>query len=554
MQLKLFPRPNAVSTGAPGGPQPESAWLASSARRGSPSASIVAFFAALLLGLSAAEPQILSSRGGGVAPPHHASSARGLPADPGSVEPLWELKLGSHQYSIPTVDRGRIYVAANDAGFERPGFTPTGGGVVLCVDQATGHPIWRLPSPRYFAGVQPPYHFDQWNCGICSGPVVAGDRVFVVGSRGEILCLDREGQANGNQGPFLDELTYMGITNTPEARLAPTDGDILWRYNLITQLGVVLHDVCGSTLLLDGNFLYACTSNGIDDRHDKIPRPDAPSLIVLDAQTGRQVAQDDVKIGRRMLHCNWSSPVAGGVNGQTRIFFGGADGILYAFQPPSPASNAGLQMLTNVWSYDANPPQYRVRDGQRIPYSTHSKNSPDGPSEIIGTPVFHRGRVYVAIGQSPLHGVGRGCLSCVDAASGKPVWVSELVDRTLATAAIADGLLYLPDYSGNLHCFDADTGERYWVHPLGAKTWSSSALVADGKVYLGTEANTLWVLQAGKELKVLSQARFRSVPITPTAAEGVLYVPTQRSLLALSGKPAALRRASAQSNTPSVIP
>jgi hypothetical protein len=35
---------------------------------------------------------------------------------------------------------------------------------------------------------------------------VDGNRVYVVGNRGEILCLDRDGQANGNDGPFLDEL------------------------------------------------------------------------------------------------------------------------------------------------------------------------------------------------------------------------------------------------------------------------------------------------------------------------------------------------------------
>lgn len=469
-----------------------------------------------------------------------------LPADPGQVEPLWELKLGSHQYSIPTIDRGRIYLAANDAGLARDGFKPTGGGVVLCVEQTAGKVIWRLPSPRYFEGVKPPYHFDQWDCGICSRPAVAGDRVFVVGSRGEVLCLDREGQANGNQGPFLDELNYMGITNSPQARLEPEDGDILWRYDLIRELDVVLHDVCGSTILLDGDFIYACTSNGIDDRHDKIPRPDAPSLIVLDQQTGRLVARDDVRIGRRMLHCNWSSPVAGKVNGQTRIFFGGADGILYAFEPPAAAAQADVQILKNVWSYDCNPPAYRERDGQPVPYSTHSKNRPDGPSEIIGTPVFHQGKVYVAIGQSPIHGVGRGCLSCVDASTGKQVWASELVDRTTATPAIADGLLYLPDYTGNLHCFDADTGQRYWVHPMGSKTWTASAFVADGKVYMGAEANTLWVLQAGKDLRVLSKTRLKSVPITPTAADGVLYLPTQRSLLAFPGKSAVPRSANAQ--------
>jgi outer membrane protein assembly factor BamB len=479
-----------------------------------------------------------ASRWGGVAGPNMVSTARNLPVDPGNTTPLWEIKTGTHQYSIPTLDRGRVFVAANDAGVERAGCKPTGGGIVLCVEQATGKLLWRLLIPRYFAGVIPPYHFDQWNCGVCSGPVVAGNRVYVVGNRGEILCLDREGQANGNDGPFRDELAYMGITQAPDAKLEPTDGDILWTYNLITELDVILHDVCGSTLLLDGDLLYACTSNGIDDRHDQVPKPDAPSLIVLDKNSGRLVAKDNARIGRRLLHCNWSSPAAGRVPGRTLIFFGGADGFLYAFAPPSLGRGPECQTLQQVWAYDCNPPDFRQRDGRPVPYSKHNQNSPEGPSEIIGTPVFHEGRVYVAIGQSPIHGIGRGCLSCVDAATGKKVWASELVERTTATAAIADGLLYLPDYTGNLHCFDAGTGQRYWVHPLEAKTWCASAFVADGKVYAGTEANVLWVLRAGKDLQVLARSRLKSTPITPTATDGVLYLPLQNRLLAVPGKPA----------------
>jgi outer membrane protein assembly factor BamB len=471
-----------------------------------------------------------------------AAQARNLPTDPGSTEPLWELKVGTHQYSIPTVDRGRIYVGANDAGVVRPGLKPTGGGVVMCVDQATGKLIWRLPIPRYFDGIKPPFHYDQWNCGVCSGPVVEGDRIYVVGSRGEILCLDREGQANGNDGPFLEELAYMGITGTEGAALAPTDGDIIWRYNLVTEENVVLHDVCGSTLLLEGDLVYACTSNGIDDKHDKIPRPEAPSLIVLEKKSGRLVARDDEKIGRGLLHCNWSSPSAGRVGGRTLIFFGGGDGILYAFEPPvPPLPSAGPQLLKKAWSCDCNPPGYRLRDGRLLPYSKSNQNRPDGPSEIIGTPVFHQGRVYVGIGQSPLHGTGHGYLACVDAATGTNLWGSELVERTLATVAIADGLLYVPDGSGFLHCFDALSGVRHWMQPLGAKTWCASAFVADGKVYASTEANVLWVLKTGKEKEVLSKGRFRAMPITPTAVEGVLYVPTQTSLLAIPG-PAASRR------------
>ncbi|MCY3019604.1 MAG: PQQ-binding-like beta-propeller repeat protein, partial [Planctomycetota bacterium] len=477
-------------------------------------------------------------RWGGASSSNMVADAKDLPADPGNTEPLWELKLGTHQYSIPTIDRGRIYLTPNDAGIQRAGCKPTGGGVLMCVEQATGKLLWRLLSPRYFAGVKPPYHFDQWTCGICSGPVVDGDRVFVVGGRGEILCLDRDGQANGNDGPFKEELEYMGVAGAPDARLEPTDADIIWKYDLIPALDVVPHDVCGSTILLCGELLYACTSNGIDDRHDKIPRPLAPTLIVLDKKTGRLVARDDERIGQRLLHCNWSSPVAGRVNGKTLIFFGGGDGILYAFEPPQPApESAPVQILKKLWSYDCNPPDFRARDGKPVPYSAHNRNTPDGPSEIIGTPVFYDGRVYVAIGQSPLHGNGRGCLSCVDAASGAKVWASELVERSLATPAIADGLLYIPDTTGNLHCFDAGTGERYWVHPLESRTWCASAFVADGKVYAGTEANVLWVLKAGKEKQVLSQTRLKSAPITPAAADGVLYLPTQRSLIAIPGKP-----------------
>lgn len=475
-------------------------------------------------------------RWGGSSSPNMALDVTNLPADPGKATPLWDLKLGTHQYSVPTVDRGRIYIGANDAAVDRTGYKPTGGGALLCIEQATARRIWTLPIPRNLDGVKAPYHFDQWNCGVCSGPVVDRNRVYIVGSRGDILCLDREGQANGNDGTFQDELAYMGMAGTPDSKLEANDGDILWRYDLLTELGINGHDVVGSTLLLHGDFLYATTGNGIDDRHDKVPCPLAPSLVVLDKRSGRLLARDEEKIGARLLHCLWSSPCGGRVGGRTLIFFGGGDGVLYAFEEPAVVGpTAPLQTLRRVWSYDCNPPHYRMRDGKPLPYSKHSQNRPDGPSEIIGTPVFYEDRVYVAIGQSPLHGVGQGSLVCVDAATGTPVWTSQLVERTLATVAIADGLLYLPDYTGNLHCFDAATGQRQWVQDLGSKTWGSSAFVADGKVFVGTEANVLWVFKTGRQTQVLSRTRLKSTPITPTAAPGVLYIPTQKSLIAVPG-------------------
>jgi outer membrane protein assembly factor BamB len=428
-------------------------------RKGHSDVSVPGWTLLLILAVSAAWAEDASGdagpapqfRWGGGTSPNMVSDAKRLPADPGAIQPLWEVKVGSHQYSIPTLDRGRIYVGANDVGIQRRGYQPSRGGSLLCLEQATGKLIWQFASPRFFEGVKPPLHFDQWGCGICSGPVVDGDRVYVVGNRGEILCLDRDGQANGNAGPFLDELAYMGITNAAADHLEPTDGDIFWIYNLLGELDVAPHDVCGSTLLLQDDFLYACTSNGLDDKHARIPRPLAPSLIALDKHSGRLMARENEGIGQRLMHGQWSSPAAGQVQGRTLIFFGGGDGVLYAFHPPNLSQEPGVQTLRKAWAYDCNPPEYRTRDGQPLRYSSHGKNSPEGPSEIIGTPVFHEGRVYAAIGQSPLHGNGQGCLSCVDAATGVKVWASELIERTLATPAIADGLLYLPDCTGNLH-------------------------------------------------------------------------------------------------------
>ena len=161
-----------------------------------------------------------------------------------------------------------------------------------------------------------------------------------------------------------------------------------------------------------------------------------------------------------------------------------------------------------------------------------------GMSEIIATPVFHKGRVYVAIGRDPDHGRGRGALLCLDAdqtgdstETGK-LWTYQGLDRSISTVSIADGLLYVVDVAGRLHCVNAETGKAYWVYESKSRTIAST-MVADGKIYLPTEKH-LNVLATGKAMKLLSQISLGAPSwSTPVVASGTLYVTSKKYLWAL---------------------
>ena len=179
---------------------------------------------------------------------------------------------------------------------------------------------------------------------------------------------------------------------------------------------------------------------------------------------------------------------------------------------------------------------YYIGD-KRKKYSTNKNDGTFlGPSEIISTPVFHEGRVYVTIGQDPAHGRGRGLLHCIDATktgditkSGR-VWTYDAIERTISSVAIADGLLYAVDLAGRVHCLNVKTGKPYWVYETHAESWASP-LVADGKLFVKT-SKRLHVFALGKEPKQLAEINIGS-PSSPIAANSTLFVSSARSLYAV---------------------
>jgi len=475
---------------------------------------------------------------------------------------LWATPLGSQTYGNPVVANGKVYVGTNNNyGYLKRYPKNVDLGVLLCLDEKTGKFLWQASSPKLPQG-----RVNDWPMmGICSTVYCEDTRVWYVTSRGEVLCLDSEGFLDGeNDGPFKAEPN----NNKDEA-------DIIWRLDMMGQLGVQQHNMCSCSVTAWGDYLFVDTGNGVDEAHLNIPAPKAPSHICLDKNTGK-VLWTDNSPGINVLHGQWSSPCVFEVNGQLQAVFGSGDGWVYSFDPAGDGKG-GAKLL---WKFDGNPKESLYLLGGR---STRN--------HFIGTPVFYDGFVYCAVGEDPEHAEGIGHFYCIDPTKrgdvslelaigpdGKEMphhrlqavdtkkgekavpnpnsavhWHYDNIDRngngkiefeetmhrTIGSAAIKDDLVFIADFSGLVHCLDArklsSHGKPlvYWTHDMFAASWGSP-LIVDGKVYIGDEDGDLTVFELSKEKKILNEiSMLNSVYSTPVVANNTLFISNKSTLFAI---------------------
>jgi outer membrane protein assembly factor BamB len=471
----------------------------------------------------------------------------------------WSVPLGSETHSTPIVANGRIFIGTNNGNPRDPRHQGD-RGVLMALDETSGRLLWQLVVPKRLEDI----YFDWKNAGISSTATAEGDRVYVVDNRGVVLALDAHGLANGNDGPFLNEAIYYAPQPTnslaqgapaaflPNGNLIPNpdpslpppnridpgplDADILWFFDLSSGAGIWSHDASHSSILIHGNHLYLNTGTGVDNTHRRIQRPNAPSLVVLDKQTGRFLARDQEGIGPNIFHSTWAPPSLASIQGHEWILFAAGNGILYAFNPldSSPAPDAPTPVpLRKAWSYDFDP------QAPKSEVHRFHLNKREGPSNFYGAPVPHGDAIYLAGGGDLWWGKNAAWLQRIDIVNAQPVrrWSAPLVRHTFSTPAIANGLVFVSDCSQNLHCFDAETGNPVWTEELQGETWSSP-FVADNKVYVGTRRGTLHVLAASREKRPLATLpMITPISATPMAANGVLYIATMTHLHAAIATP-----------------
>jgi len=416
----------------------------------------------------------------------------------------WMAAVGSQAYGNPVVAGGMVFIGTNNEGLRDP---KQGGdrGVLMAFRESDGEFLWQHTSTKLPAG-----RVNDWPYqGVASSPLVEGDRLYYVTNQAKLTCIDIKGFSNGNDGPVTNE-QFQG----------PKDADVIWQFDMMEEVGSHPHNLANSSPVSFGDLIYVSTSNGQDESHVNIPSPRAPSIIALNKKTGKLVWEDN-SVGEKILHGQWSSPTVAKVGDVVQLISAQGDGWVRGYE---------AQTRKKLWEFDTNP-----------------KDSiwPKTRNETISTPVVVNNIVYMANGQDPEHGEGVGHLYAIDATkrgditeSGR-LWHYDKIRRSISTAAYKDGILYYADFSGFLHALDAKTGKPYWVHDMLAAVWASPVVI-DDKVYLGDEDGDVVVMQTGKEKKLISEMNMgSSVYCSIVPAHNTLFVANRNQLFAIAnGGPA----------------
>lgn len=440
--------------------------------------------------------------------------ARDIPSD-WSVEEgnrrsiKWVADLGSHTYGSPTVAGGKVYVATNNAQPRDPQVTGR-QAILMAFRDTDGAFLWQIAHDLPFVG-----HLRR-ECP--SAPTVDGGKLYYFTPGCEVVCADAE------------------------------KGEVLWRYSTIEELEVqpgrwhCFAPPLASPLVI-GDLVFSVTGNGPDGKGKLVAK--APSFVALNKRTGKLVWQSNLP-GVNIIEGQWSSgPAFADHGGPRQIIFTGGDGVIYSFAPKTGKL---------LWKCDCLPKR--------------KKNGRNTDNYFAGTPVVVGDRLYVGMGVEPYLTVPWSYFLCLDitrqgdvslrsydakAAANKGsalIWAfggpvppqSKDARRiffgsTMSTAAVHDGLVYIPEKNGYMYCLDRKTGKHYWTYDFFAGI-IGSPLWVDGKVYVANDDSAVVIFAHGRQKKVLAKRHMNAYEIhsTPVAVNRTLYIAAASKLYAIAGQ------------------
>ncbi|MFM2095970.1 MAG: hypothetical protein RIS70_3094 [Planctomycetota bacterium] len=385
----------------------------------------------------------------------------------------WVLQLGSQTYGNPVIAGGKIFVGTNNtAGYLKRYPADVDLGVMLCVNESDGKFLWQDSSEKLPTG-----RVNDWPLmGICCAPLVEGNRVWYVTSRGEVKCLDTEGfYDNEDDGPVTGTLGRLFDVMRNEDPAADQVAGILaglkegklnellrkkfadLGYELPAEVAVKTDEdgkkwsfeaeTAGAArqfqMTLAGTRFSAFKKIGVADKDE------------ADVIWSYNMMVESGVFQHNMCSCSVTSwgdllfvVTSNGVDDSHKII-PAPDAPSFMVMDKNTGKvhwtdkSPGLNIHHGQWTSPTvailgGVPQALFGGGDGWLYSFRADTGKDGSPEllwkadlnpkeaklilggtgtrndVIGTPVIYDGLVYVAVGQDPEHGEGPGHLWCLD--------------------------------------------------------------------------------------------------------------------------------------------
>ncbi len=324
-----------------------------------------------------------------------------------------------------------------------------------------------------------------------SAPIVMGNRVFMFNTAGEgatmqerVLCFDAE------TGKVIWEYRFnVYSSDVPPRRIAwsspvgdPTTGNVyvfgacnelvalsnegklIWSRSVTDEFGAwTTHGGRTVSPIIEGDLIIVSTISegwGVNSlrRH---------RYFAFDKRTGESVWISTP--GDRPNDTTYSTPVTTTVDGMRVMISGAGDGAVHAMKV-----NTGEAL----WSF---------------PMSKRGINS--------GV-VVSGDTVFVSHQEENLDTSEMGMLAALDVRSKGQLknsnarWVVTNYQIGTASPIVDNGRIYHLDTGANLYAFDAKNGSKIWDKNLGT-IQKASPVLADGKIYVGTENGKFFILKPG---------------------------------------------------------
>lgn len=361
---------------------------------------------------------------------------------------------------------------------------------------------WRLPLPGLSA----------------STPVVWGERVFLSVPEGEeiyLWCVDKKRGALVWKKPLRNGAAALRVhpKHNPSTPSPVTDGRQVYAltgYGSLRGFDFAGRETWARDLQQDYgrfglNFGYASSPLLFEDslyvQVLRATRAGDPSYILrLDKRTGKTLWKMDFPAGALKAAESYSTPTILRHGRTAELVVNGSDQV----------TGHDLATGRELWRVAGLSPE-------------------NPPPRIASSPVAADGVVYAPASFRPLVALragGRG-----DIAGSHQLWSSR--NGPDIPSPVTDGkYFYIVNDKGIARCLDAKTGREVWgPERLKPGNYSSSPVLADGRVYAVSEEGVTTVLKAGPRFEVLAENSLNdSCLSSPAISAGQIFIRTAQYL------------------------